>query len=122
MNEKTRTDSESDWKQRFRAASIPYSVIASGAPERGIAVTNQGGQYQVFAWELPSGQLSQRTNRPEGLIGADISPDGEYIYYLDDQLGNEIGHFVRLFLNTCGSQQAAHTLTSLRSGPFLDPD
>ena len=89
-------DAESKWKQRFRAPSIPYTKIANSAPERGIAITNQDGPYQVFSWDVPTGQLTQRTNRPEGLIGADISPDGDYFYYLDDQQGNEIGHFVRL--------------------------
>ncbi len=91
-----RSNDEAKWKRRFRAPSIPYTKIANSAPERGIAITNQDGPYQVYAWDVPTGQLTQRTDRPEGLFGADISPDGGYIYFLDDQLGNEIGHFVRL--------------------------
>jgi dipeptidyl aminopeptidase/acylaminoacyl peptidase len=87
---------EAPWKQRFRAPSILYSAIARRAPARGMAVLNRDGPYQVYAWDVPSGDLARRTDRPEGLVGAVLSPDGRYIYFLDDELGNEIGHFVRI--------------------------
>jgi dienelactone hydrolase len=87
---------EAPWKQRFRAPAIVYSAIAAHAPARGIAVLNKEGPYQVYAWNVPSGELERRTDRSEGLIGAALSPDGRTIYYLNDQLGNEVGHFVRI--------------------------
>ncbi len=96
MTAQLQSGREAPWKQRFRAPAILYSAIAAHAPARGIAVVNKEGPYQVYAWDVTSGELQRRTDRPEGLVGAVLSPDGCYIYYLDDQLGNEIGHFVRI--------------------------
>jgi len=96
MVTKIQTDAHAPWKQRFRAPTISYSKVARGAQGRGIVVTNRDGLYQVYAWDTRTGSLEKRTSRPEGLVSADISPDGRFIYYLDDQTGNEIGHFVRI--------------------------
>jgi dipeptidyl aminopeptidase/acylaminoacyl peptidase len=96
MVKKIQTEPQAPWKQRYHAPSITYSKIAAKASERGFLVTNRDGLYQIYSWDTGTGTLERRTNRPEGLISADISPDGRYIYYLDDQTGNEIGHFVRI--------------------------
>ena len=96
MVSRIQTDENTPWKKRFRASSINYSQVANNAPERGIAITNQEGIFQIYSWDLKTGTLEKRSDRPEGLLGAEISPDGRFIYYLDDQTGNEIGHFVRI--------------------------
>jgi dipeptidyl aminopeptidase/acylaminoacyl peptidase len=96
MTSHVQTGRDAPWKRRFRAPAIAYSAIARDAPARGIAALNQEGPYQIYAWDVPTGQLERRTDRPEGLVGALLSPDGRHIYYLDDQRGNEIGHFVRI--------------------------
>jgi hypothetical protein len=87
---------EEDWKQRFRAPQVLTSGIAWAAPARGVAATNISGLYQLYRWDVPSGALSQLTDRPEGLVLGAISPDGRFVYYFDDRQGQEIGHFVRL--------------------------
>ena len=51
---------------------------------------------QLHAWEIDSGNLRQLTNLPAGVVEGMISADGEYAYYLHDDGGNEIGHFVRI--------------------------
>jgi Tol biopolymer transport system component len=52
---------------------------------------------QWYAWDIPSNTLQQITDTDGGhssfLI---ISPDGQWVYYLDDTQGDEIGHFVRM--------------------------
>jgi dipeptidyl aminopeptidase/acylaminoacyl peptidase len=96
MTSHVQTGRDAPWKKRFRAPAIAYSAVARNAPARGIAAVNREGPYQVYAWEVPTGELERRTDRPEGLLGALLSPDGRHIYYLDDQRGNEIGHFVRI--------------------------
>ena len=96
MVTKPQVEADAPWKQRYRAQSIMYTVIAREAQNRGIAITNPESLYQVYAWDVTTGELSRRTDRPEGLVVAGISPDGRFIYFLDDQLGNEIGHFVRI--------------------------
>jgi Tol biopolymer transport system component len=43
--------------------------------------------------------LAQLTNTEGGQINFVLSPDGKYIYYLDEVKGYEIGHYVRLPLS-----------------------
>ena len=84
------------WKERFRASSIRTSSIALRAPARGLIANNASGSLQWYAWDVPSGNLRQITHTPGGHpMHLTLSADGRYIYYLRDQQGNEIGHFVR---------------------------
>jgi dipeptidyl aminopeptidase/acylaminoacyl peptidase len=89
-------DDKAPWKQRFRAPVVSWTQIARADPTRGLAVTNSSGNYQLYAWDVPSGVLRQLTDRPTGTQLGELSGDGRYIYYLDDEQGNEIGHFVRI--------------------------
>lgn len=87
---------EAIWRRRFRAADIFWAVTAKQNPQRGLVCTNKDGIYQLYAWDVSTGELSQVTNQSAGVIGGMISSDGNYIYFLRDQEGNEIGHFVRV--------------------------
>ena len=84
------------WKQRFRAPTIPWTALAKAAPTRGLAASNRSGAHQLYAWHVPSGHLTQLTDRPTGVVDGVLSPDGRYVYYLNDLGDNEIGHFVRI--------------------------
>lgn len=84
------------WKQRFRTPTIAWSKIASQTPERGLVCTNKDGIYQLYAWDVPTGDLTQLTHHSAGVVFGVISADGESVYYLDDKDGNEQGHFVRV--------------------------
>jgi dipeptidyl aminopeptidase/acylaminoacyl peptidase len=93
------TESSTDvpaWQRRFRAPIVLWTQSAALSPVRGVAVANPTGVHQLYAWEVATGNLRQLTNRPEGMLFGWISPDGRYVYYLDDALGNEIGHYVRV--------------------------
>lgn len=87
---------DAEWKQRFRAPIIAWSSIATQNPERGVVCTNKDGIYQLYAWDVASGDLKQLTHHSAGVVFGVISADGETIYYLDDKDGNEVGHFVRV--------------------------
>ena len=89
-------DHAAPWKQRFRAPVVPSTQLAKAAPARGLAVSNRTGVYQLYAWDVPTGTLTQLTHRPEGKTSGIISPDGRHVYCLDDDQGNEIGHYVRV--------------------------
>ncbi|HEU5342914.1 MAG TPA: prolyl oligopeptidase family serine peptidase [Ktedonobacterales bacterium] len=84
------------WQQRFRAPDILYTQLAAQEPTRGLVASNQSGVIQLYAWDVPTGHLRRLTDKPEGLALGSLSPDGRYIYYLEDQHGNEIGHYVRV--------------------------
>ncbi len=89
-------DDAAPWKQRFRAPVILWTQLGKAAPTRGLAVSNKSGVYQLYAWDVLTGELTQLTNQPEGKLFGVLSPDGRCVYYLDDQQGNEIGHYVRV--------------------------
>src|SRR5919202_3795049 len=96
MAAELRIDDAAPWKQRFRAPVVLWTTIARNAPTAGLAVSNRSGAYQLYAWDVPTGDLTPLTDRPEGIVFGILSPDGRFVYYLDDQQGNEIGHFVRV--------------------------
>jgi dienelactone hydrolase len=91
-----RLDDNAPWKQRYRAPIIAAAQIARSNPARGVVTNTETGQYQLYAWDVRDGGLRQLTHRPEGAVFGTISPDGRYVYYLQDEGGNEIGHFVRV--------------------------
>jgi dienelactone hydrolase len=87
---------EAHWRKRFRATEIRWTFVAAQNPQRGLVCTNKDGIFQLYAWDVPSGELRQVTHQPTGVAWGMISSDGNYIYYLKDEGGNEIGHFVRV--------------------------
>lgn len=89
-----RLDNAAPWKQRYRVPMLMPQVAA--APTRGLVVGNKSGLFQLYSWQIETGALTQLTERTEGTLWGRIAPDGRHIYYLDDQHGNETGHFVRV--------------------------
>ncbi len=96
MLKEPQTEATAPWKQRFRATGIRQTQLAKGAPARGMVISAVSGVSQLYAWHVPSGELKQLTDRPEGVFSGLLSPDGRYVYYLLDQGGNETGHYVRV--------------------------
>jgi acetyl esterase/lipase len=87
---------DAPWKARFRAPTVMGTQVARLAPDRGLAVSNRSGIFQLHAWDVPSGELRQLTDKPEGMIFGTISPAGTHVYFLRDEQGNEVGHYVRV--------------------------
>ena len=96
MLKELQLDDDAPWKRRFRAPIILWSQLAKAVRDRGVVVSNKSGKFQLYAWDVPAGELRQLTDRPAGIWDAWLAPDGCYAYYLDDQQGNEIGHYVRI--------------------------
>jgi len=121
------TSQDAPWKQRYRAPSVLWSQIATLNPQRGALASNASGVYQVYAWDVPSGNLTQITHQPTGLYHGDISADGRSIYYLKDDHGNELGHYVRVPFEGGESEDltpdlppyASFTLAESRDGSVL---
>ena len=87
-------DQNAPWKQRFRAPVIAGAQITQENPDHGVVTNTQTGQYQFYAWDIPSNTLRQITFRPDGTVFGVISPNGRYVHCLQDEGGNEIGRFV----------------------------
>ncbi|MBC8099478.1 MAG: hypothetical protein H7Y11_08540, partial [Armatimonadetes bacterium] len=89
-------DPDALWQQRYRVPVVAATQIAGMNPTRGLTVTNLSGVYQLHAWDITTGTLRQITAAPAGVVFGGISPDGAWIYYLQDKQGDEIGHYVRV--------------------------
>ena len=84
------------WKKRFRAPSIAWATVANLDPTRGLVCTDRDGILQLYAWDVETGDLRRLTDRAAGVVNGTLSSDGRSVYYLRDDGGNEIGHFVRV--------------------------
>lgn len=91
-----RFDAEAPWKQRYHIPKTYGLEIAAQAPMRGLAFSNRSGTYQLHSWNVATGDLTQVTFKTEGVSQGAISPDGAFLYYHDDQKGDEVGHLVRV--------------------------
>lgn len=87
---------DAPWKQRFRAAQMFGFGIATQQPTHGFVCTNKDGIYQLYAWDVTHGDLRQLTHQSGGILFGAIAADGKAVYYLNDQDGNELGHFVKV--------------------------
>ena len=96
MTDRRQLAADAAWKERYRAASIAWAGVANLNPSRGLVCSNRGGIFQLHAWDVDNGTLRQLTDNETGVINGTLSADGRFVYYLRDDGGNEIGHFVRV--------------------------
>ncbi len=96
MTEHSPLDPKAAWRDRYRVASMAWGAVANLNPSRGLVCTNRDGIYQLYAWDVHSGELRQLTDAKTGVVNGTLSADGESVYYMRDDGGNEIGHFVRV--------------------------
>ncbi|GHO42003.1 prolyl oligopeptidase family serine peptidase [Ktedonospora formicarum] len=90
-------NADAPWKMRFRIPVTYGLEIAAQSPSRGLVLSNRSGVYQLCGWDVTTGQLTQVTATPEGVYQrGTLSPNGRFLYYLEDQKGNETGHLVRI--------------------------
>jgi dipeptidyl aminopeptidase/acylaminoacyl peptidase len=93
---KPQTETNAVWKERYRASGLLWAELARRAPARGIAIGAGSGTGQIYAWDVLSGAQRQITHRPESTFSGSLAPDGSHVYYLRDEGGSEIGHYVRV--------------------------
>lgn len=84
------------WVEKFRSPMVQWLHAASSVPDKAIVVSNISDKFQLHAHDFETGYDRQVTRKKNGMLFGSISPDGKYIYYLNDATGNEHGHFVRI--------------------------
>jgi dipeptidyl aminopeptidase/acylaminoacyl peptidase len=94
--EETIAGSRPDWRARFRAPAIRGLQIALQAPERRLVVSNATGVMQLHAWDVAHARLRQLTHAATGVMMGTLAADGRFVYYHEDDNGNEIGRYVRV--------------------------
>ena len=93
MLKQPQLDDNASWKQRFRAPVITWTRLARANPTRGLAASNRSGVVQLYAWDVPTGALTQLTNRPAGTVFGTIAPDGRntlWVRSLDSRSAQQI--------------------------------
>jgi acetyl esterase/lipase len=85
---------EAAWRRRFRAARVTLPGWARARPERAVYASNASGTWELYAWDLTADAHRQVTDRPEGTLRGTIDPSGEWIWWFDDDKGNELGRWV----------------------------
>jgi acetyl esterase/lipase len=102
------TNSAGDrWKARFRAPRVSLPTWAEDAPERCIYLSNSTGTFELHAWNRLTGEHRQVTDRPEGTRVATLDPTGEWIWWFDDDRGDEFGVWRRQPFAGGGDEAAA---------------
>ena len=109
-----------EWRERFRTPTIAWSSIATQNPKSGLVCTNKDGIYQLYAWDVETGDLKQLTHQPAGVVSGSISADGKYVYYLHDEQGNEIGHYFRIALEDGEALDATPNMPAYASLAFAE--
>lgn len=85
------------WQARFRLPVLFRPQVATANAACGLVVSNQASPaFQLYTWHVATGALHPLTQRPDGTVEGWLSPDGQSVYYLDDEKGNEHGHVVCL--------------------------
>lgn len=79
------------WEARFRAGYVSVPEWALAAPERAVVVATHQGVRQVHSWDSTTRALIPTTDRPHGTVTATIDPRGEWIWWFDDDGGDEFG-------------------------------
>jgi dipeptidyl aminopeptidase/acylaminoacyl peptidase len=86
---------EQRWKARFRAARMTLPAWAADRPDRAIFASNASGTVELYAWDRETGVQRQLTRRPAGTMSGALDPSGEWIWWFDDDAGNEFGSWRR---------------------------
>ena len=79
------------WKARFRAARMTLPDWAVLRPDRNVFVSNVSGTFEMYRWDRSDGTSAQVTARPAGTRVGTIDPAGDWIWWFDDDGGNEYG-------------------------------
>jgi len=87
---------DAPWKQRFRAPLFADLQIAAGDRRSAVVSSSQSGVFQTYAIDLDTGAMRQLTNADAGTVLAYLAEDGRSLLTLEDEGGNEVGHWVSI--------------------------
>lgn len=82
------------WIRRFRAARVRLPSWGLDAPQRALYATNVTGLWQLMSWDLDSDRHTPLTDKPTGVAGGQVLPDGSGVAWFDDHAGDEVGRWV----------------------------
>ena len=97
MVNKPQLQSDALWRQRFQSPYVFYSYVAPQNPVYGfVSGKIEGITFQLYAWNIETGDLRQLTNEPTGVYEGWLTPDASSLFFLKDEKGNELGHLIQV--------------------------
>ncbi len=85
---------EHRWRQRFSATRMTLADPARDAPDRTVYLSNAGGRYELYCWDVATDTHTVATARPDGTSSGTLSADGERLLWFDDTDGDEFGRWL----------------------------
>lgn len=85
---------EAAWRKRFKAAQISLPDWARDNPEKLLYISNSSGKWEVYTWDRKTEEHRQFTDRPEGSYDAELDPSGDFVWWFNDEKGNEFGRWM----------------------------
>ncbi|HEY4938552.1 MAG TPA: prolyl oligopeptidase family serine peptidase [Actinomycetota bacterium] len=82
---------EATWRRRYRATLASLPVWAEDQADRLLQVSNEEGRFELYSWDLRTGDRRRMTDRPEGTRTGAIEPGGRQVWWFDDEGGSEHG-------------------------------
>ena len=107
---------ESRWRARYSATRMSLPAMARDAQHRTVYVSNATGRYEVYCWDVTHDKHTVLTDRPDGTAHAQLSADGERVWWFDDTAGDEFGVW-RVQPFGGGPRAAVHAARGPDDGP-----
>jgi acetyl esterase/lipase len=86
---------------------------ARDEPERLLYVSNVEGKWELYAWDRSQDAHRRVTDRPEGTRVGALDPTGQWIWWFDDDRGNEFGRWRVEPFHPPDGGEAAHAVDAL---------
>jgi dipeptidyl aminopeptidase/acylaminoacyl peptidase len=114
------------WKARFRAARMTLPGWAADRPDHALFASNASGTVELYAWDRTTGVQRQVTHRSAGTMSGTLDPSGSWIWWFDDEAGNEFGSWRRQPFDAAPNSQVTDAVPGLapsyRAGLALGRD
>jgi dipeptidyl aminopeptidase/acylaminoacyl peptidase len=88
--------SRSGWERWFRAPTLSFPHWSRHAPDRLAHLSDEEGSFQLYAWDLRSGERRRVSDEKVGvdLATFTISGDGSEVMWFSDPTGDESGRWI----------------------------
>lgn len=109
------------WEARYRLTRRGLIAFAERAPNRLLLTSNESGAFQLETRDLSTGKKSVLTRGAAGRTAGAISPDGKFVYYVEDSGGSEVGSWVRVPFEGGDPRPVAPGIAGSSTGIAFDP-
>jgi dipeptidyl aminopeptidase/acylaminoacyl peptidase len=82
------------WEQRFLAPTRTFPIWALDAPERAVYLSDEGGSFQAYAWDIARDAHRRLSDEAVGVDQATITADGSEVVWFSDPTGDESGRWI----------------------------